>query len=155
MEIINIPEGYEIDKEQSNDRRIVFKKIEDNRVRSWEEYCKKIKGKDSYYIEDSYYTSVSSQFGHFPIVTEFESKEDAEVFAAFSKLLKLSRNWVGEWEPDWNDNTCKYQIITHRQQLSTISDMYSSHPMTFPTPEMRNEFLDCFKDYLEQAKALL
>ena len=42
----NIPEGYEIDREKSNELQIVFKKIED-KVRSWEEYCNKIQGKDS------------------------------------------------------------------------------------------------------------
>lgn len=41
--IINIPEGFEIDKEQSNDRQTVLSKIEDKKVRSWEEYCKKMK----------------------------------------------------------------------------------------------------------------
>ena len=150
--IINIPEGFEIDRRQSNERKIVLKKI-DNRARSWEEYCEKMKDKDSYYCDHN--KVVSSQFGSNPVLSEFTDKEDVEALIAFSKLLKLRKDWIGEWEPNWNDNTYKYQIITHRQQLCTISDMYSSHPMTFPTPEMCNEFLDCFKDYLEQAKSLL
>ena len=153
--ILSVPEGYEIDKEQSTERQIVLKKIEDEKVRNWEDYCKKMKGKASYFYHYNLGETVSSNFDHNPMLSEFEDKKDAEALAAFDKLLKLRKDWVGEWEPNWNDNTYKYQIITHRQQLSTISDMYSSHPMTFPTPEMRNEFLDCFKDLLEQAKSLL
>lgn len=152
--ITNIPEGYEIDKEQSNDRRIVFKKIED-KVRSWEEYCKKIKGKDSYYIEDSYYTSVSSRFGHFPIVTEFESKEDAEAFAAFSKLLKMRKQWIGEWKPDWTKIGYKFTIITQENNVCRGTNSDIGRSISFPTVEMRDEFLDCFKDLLEIAKPLL
>lgn len=152
--IINIPEGFEVDKEQSTKRQIVLRKI-DNRARSWEEYCKKMEGKSSYYYDGLFEKIKSSKFGSSPILPEFEDKKDVEALVAFGKLFHLRRDWVGEWEPNWNDNTYKYQIITHRQQLCTISDMYSSHPMTFPTPEMRNEFLDCFKDYLEQAKPLL
>lgn len=150
--IINIPEGFKIDKEQSTERQIVLKPIS-CRPRTWEEYCEKMNGKDSYYCDHN--KVVSSQFGSHPVLSEFTDKEDVEALVAFCKLRKLRKDWVGEWEPNWNDNTYKYQIITHRQQLSIISDMYSSHPMTFPTPEMRNEFLDCFKDYLEQAKPLL
>lgn len=151
--IINIPEGFEIDKERSNERQIVLKKIE--RPRTWDEYCEKMKGKSSYYYDGLFEKIKSSKFGSSPLLSEFEDKKYIETLVAFCKLFHLRRDWVGEWEPNWNDNTYKYQIITHRQQLSIISDMYSSHPMTFPTPEMRNEFLDCFKDYLEQAKPLL
>ena len=35
---IQIPEGYEIDKEKSTFEKIVFKK-KDTNPRSWEEYC--------------------------------------------------------------------------------------------------------------------
>ena len=154
--IINIPEGFEIDKEQSTERKIVLRKIEDKKARTWEGYCEKMNGKDAYYRSDLMNESVIDVFRYEPIFSvQFADKKDVEALIAFNRLLHLRRDWVGEWEPNWNDNTYKYQIITHRQQLSIISDMYSSHPMTFPTPEMRNEFLDCFKDYLEQAKPLL
>lgn len=39
---INIPEGYEIDKEKSTFEEIVFKKVEDpftKLPKNWEEYC--------------------------------------------------------------------------------------------------------------------
>ena len=153
--IINIPEGYEIDKEQSADSQIVLRKIENKKASSWNKYCEKMKGKSSYYLLDLDNGPRASKFDHSPVLSEFKDMEDVKTLAAFSKLLKLRKDWIEDWKPNWNDNTYKYQIITHRQQLSTISDMYSSHPMTFPTPEMRDDFLDCFKDLLEQAKTLL
>ena len=48
---IQIPEGYEIDKENSTFEKIVFKK-KDTKPRSWEEYCcqQKTNDKTGYYI---------------------------------------------------------------------------------------------------------
>ena len=49
---INIPEGYEIDKENSTFEEIIFKKIEDplsKLPKTWEEYCKHTKGCPSFY----------------------------------------------------------------------------------------------------------
>ena len=153
--IINIPEGFEIDKEQSTKRQIVLKPI-GCRLRTWKEYCEKMRGTNSYYIEDSHYTSVSAQFGCFPIVTEFESKEDAEAFAAYSKLLKMRRQWIGSWKPDWkNNNVTKFTIIAAENEISKGEHYTVNSSMSFPTDEMRDEFLDCFKDLLEQAKSLL
>ena len=151
-----VPEGYEIDKEQSTERQVVLKKIEDKRESSWEEYCELMKGKDSCYIEDSHYTCVSSLFGCVPIVTEFESEGDAEAFAAFSKLLKLRKNWVGEWKPNWMDRTQKkYTIVVEGNELFDGLNTSVSCSMSFPTEEMRDEFFNTFRDLLEIAKPLL
>ena len=76
--IINIPEGYEIDKEQSNDRQIVLKKIEEKRANSWKEYCDMMKGKDSYVV-DMYGNVRTTTFSEAPVVGEFEDKEEAQV----------------------------------------------------------------------------
>ena len=49
---INIPEGYEIDKEKSTFEEIVFKKVEDPLAKlpkTWEEYCKQTKDCESYF----------------------------------------------------------------------------------------------------------
>ena len=155
METIQIPEGYVIDTEKSNERQIVLKKIED-RVKSWEEYCKKMKGKDSYYIDDVFKKIRSSHFDSEPQLSEFEDKEEAEAFAALGKLRKLRKNWVGKWKPDYkNHDVEKFTIIAAENEISKGEYYKVGSSMSFPTEEMRDEFLDCFKDLLEQAKSLL
>ena len=152
--IINIPEGYEIDKEQSTERQIVLKKIE--RPRTWEEYCEKMKGKDSYFYNNTIRRIVDSQFGSEPILSEFEDMEDVETFVAFSRLRKMRRQWVGSWEPDWtNEKQDKYAVYAKLNELTYGVRNIVSAPLSFPTYQMCIEFLDCFKDYLEQAKPLL
>lgn len=154
--IINIPEGYEIDKEQSNERQIVLKKIENKRARSWKEYCEKMKGKNSYFYNNAIRRIVDSQFGSEPVLSEFEDMEDVETLEAFSKLLRLRKDWVGEWKPDWtNEDQTKFTIISAKNKIDdSISDFINSS-MSFPTKEMRDEFIETFKDLLEIAKPLL
>lgn len=157
--IINIPKGYEIDKEQSTERQIVLKKIVNKKIerpRTWEEYCDKTKGKDCYYVNNFYNEVRSSLFGDTPLMEEFDNKEDAVAFDAFSKLRKLRRQWIGSWKPDWkNNNVTKFTIIAAENEISKGEHYTVNSSMSFPTDEMRDEFLDCFKDLLEQAKSLL
>ena len=153
--IINIPEGFEIDKEQSTERQIVLRKI-DNRVRSWEEYCDKMEGKDSYYFNEIVGKICSAKFKEDFILSEFVDDEDVVAFVAFSKLRKLRKQWIGEWKPDYNKyNEVKFTIITAENEISKGERYTVSCSMSFPTEEMRDEFFNCFKDLLEQAKTLL
>ena len=153
--IINIPKGYEIDKEQSTERQIVLRKI-DNRVRSWEEYCDKMEGKDSYYFNEIVGKICSAKFKEDFILSEFVDDEDVVAFVAFSKLRKLRKQWIGEWKPDYNKyNEVKFTIITAENEISKGERYTVSCSMSFPTEEMRDEFFNCFKDLLEQAKTLL
>ena len=153
--IINIPKGYEIDKEQSTERQIVLRKI-DNRVRSWEEYCDKMEGKDSYYFNEIVGKICSAKFKEDFILSEFVDDEDVVAIVAFSKLRKLRKQWIGEWKPDYNNyNEVKFTIITAENEISKGERYTVSCSMSFPTEEMRDEFFNCFKDLLEQAKTLL
>lgn len=157
METIQIPEGYVIDTEKSNDRQIVLKKIEDNKARSWEEYCKKMEGKDSYYYDELFKKIRLARFNSEPLLSEFEDKEEAEAFAALGKLRKLRKDWVGEWKPDYkNCSEPKFAIITVENKISKDDENYTvNSSMSFPTKKMRDEFFDTFKDLLDQAKTLL
>ena len=119
VKTIRIPEGYQIDKERSSDRKIILKKIEDKRVRTWEEYSKKMEGKDSYYYDETFKEIRSARFNDGPLLSEFEDKEEAEAFAAFGKLRKFRKDWIGEWEPDYeNDCEPKFAIITVENKIS-------------------------------------
>lgn len=154
--IINIPEGFEIDKEQSTERQIVLRKIEDKKVRSWQEYSEIMRGKDSYYFNEAVKEIYSTKFNRDIVLSEFEDKEDVEAFVAFCKLRKMRKQWIGKWKPDWtNEDQTKFTIISAKNKIDdSISDFINSS-MSFPTKEMRNEFIATFKDLLEQAKSLL
>lgn len=151
----NIPKGYVIDKENSTDTNIVLKLTESSRPKTWKEYCEKIKGKNSYYINSTRGRIISSKFGAAPIVSEFDNKEDVEAFAALSKLLKLRKDWVGEWQPDWKASNDKYIIWCVNDNISKTILCHLSRPLSFPTKKMRDEFFNTFRGILEIAKPLL
>ena len=152
--IINIPEGFEIDKEQSTERQIVLRKI-DNRARSWEEYCKKMEDKDSYYFNEIVGKICSAKFKEDFILSEFMDKEDVEAFVAYSKLLKMKKQWVGSWKPDWTNQDQKFVITTFKNNIEENINYNASRSLSFPTEDMCNEFHKTFKDLLEIAKPLL
>ena len=152
----SVPEGYELDKDQSTETKVVLKKIEYNkRADSWKEYCDMMKGKDSYVV-DMYGNVRTTNFSDAPVVGEFEDKEGARVFAVYSRLIKLRKNWVGDWKPDWkNSGEVKFTICAAENRIVTGTCYCTSRPLSFPTEEMRDNFLDTFIDLLEQAKPLL
>lgn len=153
----NIPKGYVIDKENSTDSNIVLKLIEPSKPKTWEEYCEKMRGKNSYYINNAVYEEViSSKFRAEPMVSEFDNKEDTEAFAALSKLLKLRKEWIGDWKFNWaNDSQKKYIICNYSGAVAKDTLISAAHCLSFPTSEMRDEFFDCFKAYIKQAKTLI
>lgn len=152
--IWNVPEGYELDKDQSTETKVVLKKIEDKRANSWKEYCDMKKGKDSYVV-DMYGNVRTTIFSDAPVAGEFEDKEEARIFAAFASLLKLRKNWVGDWKPDWKGSDPIFIIVNNRNCIKSGGSYYVNSPLSFPTEELCNEFIKTFEDLLEQAKPLL
>lgn len=150
------PEGYEIDKENSTFEKIVFKKKSDGKPRTWMEYC------DTHpHTNEEYCISVNkifksvcdnkrsyNEFGYMP-------KREACAFVAFMKLRQLRKAWIGDWKLDWNDNSTKYAICVYYCDIVVWNTRTICFPLSFPTEEMANEFIECFKDLLEQAKILL
>ena len=150
----NVPEGYELDKEQSTETKVVLKKIEDKRVDSWQEYCELMKDKDSCFV-DMNGNIRTTHFLATAAVGEFEDKEDAVAFAALYKLICLRKNWIGDWKPDWKGSDPKLIIVNNRNCIKSGVSYHVNSPLSFPTEELREAFINTFKDLLEQARPLL
>ena len=123
---------------------------------SWDEYCKLMEGKDSYWFHEVDGKIKPKQFCSEPYLSEFEDKEMLEAFTAFAKLLKLHKVWIGDWQPDWKTyKDEKYIIATKRGEIDLRSTWVNSSPMCFPTKGMRKLFYIYFRELLEKAKPLL
>lgn len=154
------PEGYEIDKENSSLERIVFKKKEDTNPRSWKEYCKSKKDehKVGYFIAMDSDICSCDWCDNMPDTYRnvLPSEELAEAFLAMMQLMSLRQAWIGDWKPNWNDpSLCKYCIECFKNDIVIDSLFVTCVPLSFPTKEMAEEFMDCFKDLLEVAKPLI
>ena len=154
---IEIPTGYEIDKEKSTFEKIIFKKKENIKPRSWEEYCNNFSGELFYFSNRNSIESVVTSDGMSYTAKDYlPSKELAESFLAMMQLMSLRQAWIDDWEPDWSDsNKHKWCIINDINRL--VIGLYggSSRSLSFPTEEMAEDFMNCFKDLLEVAKPLI
>ena len=147
---INIPEGYEIDKEKSTFEEIVFKKVEDPLAKlpkTWEEYCKQTKGYTSYYCYPIDNKTHETKFDGF--YNEFSTKERVKQYVALGKLLQLRDYWVGNWKI----NSDIIYVIYKNVIMATMPN--SGFPLTFPTREMAKEFKNCFEDLIKEAYPLV
>lgn len=147
---INIPEGYEIDKEKSTFEEIVFKKVEDpfsKLPKTWEKYCKQTKGYTSYYGYSINGNTYETKFDGF--YNEFSTKERVKQYVALGKLLQLRDYWVG----DWKRNSNNIYVIYKNVIMAAGND--SDFPLTFPTREMAKEFKNCFEDLIKEAYPLV
>ena len=147
---INIPEGYEIDRENSTFEEIVFKKVEDPLAKlpkTWEKYCKRTKGYTSYYGYSINGNTYETKFDGF--YNEFFTKERVKQYVALGKLLQLRDYWVDGWEKD-SDNI---YVIYKNVIMAAMPN--SDFPLTFPTREMAKEFKNCFEDLIKEAYPLV
>lgn len=149
---IEVPQGYEIDKEKSTFEKIVFKKIKDLPM-SFDEM--KI---PEYW--DIYNTILSKHnngnytgrcFGE----SVYSTKEYAEAFWALSKLILLRDAWNKGWKPNWRTHEVKYTIVVLYNAIKTENNCNKQEILAFEKQEIRDKFLYQFKDLIETAKPLL
>jgi hypothetical protein len=143
---------YQIDIEQA--KKLGLLKEKDDRVRSWEEFKEKYSGSKGYYWS-SYYNNLE-ETGNLLLTNEQLTPHEAKALASFSKLLKLRRDWIGEWEPDWSDvHHSKGVIWSKNNELAANTSYTISQSLSFPTYKMAQEFLETFHDLIEDAKILI
>lgn len=122
---------------------------ENSKVRSWEEFVTKY---DKAYIinETSAFPIEANVFCTASQLTPHEAK----ALAAFSKLLKLRRDWIGEWGSD--DKVDAYAIVYWKKIIvDWIDCIEECRSLSFPTEQMAKEFLKTFRDLIEEAKILI
>ena len=164
---IEIPEGFEIDKENSSFEKIVFKKKEDTKPRSWEEYCHNFKG-ELFFENNNEIDSVIINNGMSYIAKSYlPSKELVEAFSAMMQLVSVRQDWLHKWSidngmvDDWNGVNGQDGVqwaICYKPFIDSIELERScviNFPLSFPTKEMAEDFRKSFIDLLEVAKPLI
>ena len=154
---INIPEGYEIDKEKSTFEEIVFKKVEDPLAKlpkTWEEYYKRTKGYTSYYGYSINGNTYETKFDGF--YNEFFTEERAKQYVSLGKLLQLRDYSVGNLKNNSNNFVAViYHFDGEIVNTNVSKKRSSSYSLTFPTREIAQKFIECFKDLINEAYPLI
>lgn len=142
---------YNLDIQKAKELGILEE--ENTRCKSWEEFKSKYENKKGFfYNTDSIRVDIIDN----PVMTvEQLTENEAIAIKAFSKLLKLRRDWIGDWEPDWCVSKTKYCIIVVSNCLTIACFRSDHHVFSFPTKEMAQEFLESFNDLFNQCKNIL
>lgn len=149
---ITIPDNCELIKE-GNTYAI---KEKDTKPKSWREFCHnfRIKQKEYFIDADSAITKYDATERR-----EIEDRnlcvnpEEAEAFLALMQLRQLRKAWVEDWEPLGE----VYWAITVKVggELEIGNYYRLSKVMSFPTIDMAEDFLNCFRNLCETAKIFL
>ncbi len=143
---IEVPQGYEIDRQKSTFEKIIFKKIPEN-PKTWEEYCELTKGNPSFYATLNA-VDTNKYSGEY---NEFSTRERAEQFIALGRLLQLRDYWV-------KNSKFKDAIGIFSWSDGVIgTDVFKANDcaLTFPTQEMADKFITCFRDLIKKAFPLV
>lgn len=144
--------SYLIDIEKATEQGLLKEK--DSKPRSWKEYS------DIYEEKVGHYTNAAdidadAQCRACRCYDSFVSEDEAKAFCALGKLIQLRDAWVGDWEPDWKKVYNKYTIINARDRIDLNTAIFDSGALAFPTKEMANDFLETFRNLIEEAKMFL
>lgn len=157
---IKVPDGYEIDKENSTFECIKFKPKEKKLPKTWEEYCEM----HDVQIGESW-VEYNSDVVEVPGTGVRDLEDDKNLLSnvlyskamlALCQLLQLRDYYNDGWVPDWRNLSCnKYCILIAGNDITLITCAVTQKVMAFKTKELMNEFVKNFKDLIETAKPLL
>ena len=123
--------------------------------KTWEEFCENYpvqKGECWLAVRDVIgTTSISINREYKNWIT---SQKSAKAHLAMIQLEQLRNCWWNGWEPIWDAST-KYIIKYSHNEISVVHACNVSAFLAFPTREMAEEFLKCFRDLIEKAGDLI
>lgn len=153
---IEIPEGYEIDVENSDfaNQLIKLKKAVD-KFPKWE----KLGYIEGVYIDRSSFINVVGIPG-VECVNEnrnvFKTKAQAEASLAIARLTQLKAHVNGGWEPDWRDSGAKYCICMDAELAVYVSGyVHTPHLLAFKDKKTAEGFIGAYEDLIKQAAPIL
>lgn len=137
--------SYLIDIEKATEQGLLKEK--DSKPHSWQEYMESVD-------MDSNAPSLKSSKEEI-LLSMFQSKDEAKAFRALNKLIILRDIWWGDWKPDWSNDENKYHVGTMVDEICIDKAIHIQHVLAFPTEEIAIDFLNTFRDLIEQAKMFL
>jgi hypothetical protein len=154
---IQVPEGYEIDRENSTFENIIFRKAERKLPKNWCD-LKFIKG---FFVNGESEIKEINEAHDKILAIEgnrnvFPTKEEAEACLALAQLCQLRDRYNDGWNPNWNSKAeTKYVIEIFKNNIAKNIYGGKHRILAFKTEELRDKFLENFEDLIEIAKPLL
>ena len=154
---IEVPDGK---KAVWKDNKIIFEDIKPPLPKTWDEFCEQNLIKRGEYFLNSFSTS---EQGTCETIRHKDSdrnilpnKQATEQHLVLMQLHQLRDCYRQGWTPDWNNSFQNKYVIYNLEGKFTISPYYChSHFLAFQNEKRAEEFLNNFKDLIEQAGDLI
>lgn len=155
---IEVPDGKEA---VWKDGKIVFEDIKPKLPRTWEEFCEQngIK-KSECYLDVS--SCIIVEIGDSKRYSDVDknvlpSKKAAEQHLALMQLHQLRDCYRQGWVPNWSDGNRKYYIghYDNSNHCRVYQESIFPHFLSFQSEELAEEFLNNFRELIEQAGDLI
>lgn len=158
---IEVPDGK---KAVWKDNKVVFEDIKPQLPKTWKEFCENYSRK-----KDKCYIDISCQIVRLVYEVDRDkdsdknilpSKQAAEAHLALMQLHQLRDCYRQGWTPNWNDDTTKYVLKNCYHSIKNVEPMIINGVhrcafLSFPTFQLAEEFLNNFRDLIEQAGDLI
>ena len=115
---VDVPEGYEIDKENSTFECIKFKPIK--KYLTYKEVAEKLNKDTCFFIAKGKIQSYA-QYASYDNPGVANSYRQIEKILAINQLMNIAKYYNGDWKPDWNN---KYEL-KYCISFTTITNSYN------------------------------
>ena len=153
---IEVPEGKSA---VWKDGRVIFEDINPLLPKTWKEFCENHDTKKGeHYIDDSC-NLVAAIEGYKRDVQKdrnlLPSKQAAEAHLALMQLHQLRDCYRNGWLPDWKEQSVKHTILIDHDDIVVGKSYVISCFLAFQTEELAEEFLNNFRELIEEAGDLI
>lgn len=152
-------DGFETFESGCESETELFFKTQTDLPKTWEEALRKFEGTTVYYIDNESVIEsggltidkVEDKKNLSNIIT---SREETRAFRSLMKLRLIRKAWVGDFDTTRDEYESKYRITLFANEFKIENTIFGGSMLTFPTKEMAEQFLDLFKDLLDETKPL-
>ena len=153
---IEVPDGK---KAVWKNNKVIFEDIKPPLPKTWEEFCKQNNTNEKEYYLNPLSRIIKAEINERHIYNDrnvLPNKQAAEQHLALIQLHQLRDCYRQDWIPDWNNSTQNKYVICNIEGKVTISLYYClKHFLAFQNAERAEEFLNNFRDLIEQAGDLI
>ena len=152
---IEVPDGKEAVWKEG---KVVFKDIKPQLPETWKEFCHnyEVQKGECYISPDSDIETTSSGIRlEYSDRNILPSEKAAEQHLALMQLHQLRDCYRQGWEPNWNNDCNKYIIVKNRDKYVVFGGNWTNQFLSFQDRERAEEFLDNFRELIEQAGDLI
>ena len=153
---IEVPDGK---KAVWKDNKVVFEDIKPQLPKTWEEFCynNDRKPNEAFITNSSEIQLITEQHERKPFGDRniLPSKQAAKQHLALMQLHQLRDCYRQGWVPNWDDETEERYYIYSLGDYFITDRAFVSMFLVFQSEEIAQEFLDNFRDLIEQAGDLI